>query len=105
MKKCRIIHINDGNHNELINGNRFFAEHNPMMEEKINQLLAKDYEVKHVVSQYSPSIQGNNGSFMFYLSGYTFYLEKDFGDSNINDDDEFELIFSNNEDITDFDEE
>jgi hypothetical protein len=42
---------------------------------------------------------------MFYLSGYTFYLEKDFGDSNINDDDEFELIFSNNEDITDFDEE
>ena len=76
-----------------------------MMEEKINQLLAMGYEVKHVVSQYSPSIQGNNGSFMFYLSGYTFYLEKDFGDSNINDDDEFELIFSNNEDITDFDEE
>ncbi len=75
-----------------------------MMEEKINQLLALGYEVKNIVSQYSPSIQGNNGSFMFYLSGYTFYLEKDFGDSDMNDDEEFERIFTDNEDISDFDE-
>ena len=98
MKKCRIVHINDGNHNELINGNRFFAEHNPQTEEKLNQLLALGYEVKHVVSQYSPSIQGETGNYMFYKSGYTFYLEKEFADGDMNDDEEFEEIFFSDND-------
>ena len=99
MKKCRIVHINDGNHRELRNGGRFFAEHSPKMEEKLNQLLALGYEVKHVVSQYSPSVQGDTGAYMFYISGYTFYLEKDFGDDeDMNDDEEFEKIFSAEDD-------
>ena len=98
MKKCRIVHINDGNHRELRNGGRFFAEHNPKMEEKLNQLLALGYEVKHVVSQYSPSIQGETGNYMFYKSGYTFYLEKEFADGDMNDDEEFEEIFFSDND-------
>ncbi len=98
MKKCRIVHINDGNHRELTNGNRFFAEHNPQTEEKLNQLLALGYEVKHVVSQYSPSIQGETGNYMFYKSGYTFYLEKEFADGDMNDDEEFEEIFFSDND-------
>ena len=98
MKKCRIVHINDGNHRELANGNRFFAEHNPQTEEKLNQLLALGYEVKHVVSQYSPSIQGETGNYMFYKSGYTFYLEKEFADGDMNDDEEFEEIFFSDND-------
>ena len=98
MKKCRIVHINDGNHRELRNGGRFFAEHNPKMEEKINQLLALGYEVKHIVSQYSPSIQGETGNYMFYKSGYTFYLEKEFADGDMNDDEEFEEIFFSDND-------
>ena len=95
MKKCRIVHINDGNHNELINSGRFFAEHNPKAEEKINQLLALGYEVKHIVSQYSPSIQGTEGAYTFYISGCIFYLEKEFADGDMNDDEEFEKIFNN----------
>ena len=98
MKKCRIVHINDGNHRELRNGGRFFAEHNPQTEEKLNQLLALGYEVKHVVSQYSPSIQGETGNYMFYKSGYTFYLEKEFADGDMNDDEEFEEIFFSDND-------
>ena len=98
MKKCGIVHINDGNHRELANGNRFFAEHNPQTEEKLNQLLALGYEVKHVVSQYSPSIQGETGNYMFYKSGYTFYLEKEFADGDMNDDEEFEEIFFSDND-------
>lgn len=98
MKKCRIVHINDGNHRELRNGGRFFAEHSPKMEEKLNQLLALGYEVKHVVSQYSPSIQGETGNYMFYKSGYTFYLEKEFADGDMNDDEEFEEIFFSDND-------
>ena len=98
MKKCRIVHINDGNHNELINSGRFFAEHSPKMEEKLNQLLALGYEVKHVVSQYSPSVQGDTGAYMFYISGYTFYLEKEFADGDMNDDEEFEEIFFSDND-------
>ena len=98
MKKCRIVHINDGNHRELRTGGRFFAEHSPKMEEKLNQLLALGYEVKHVVSQYSPSIQGETGNYMFYKSGYTFYLEKEFADGDMNDDEEFEKIFSAEDD-------
>ena len=98
MKKCRIVHINDGNHRELRNGGRFFAEHNPQTEEKLKQLLALGYEVKHVVSQYSPSIQGETGNYMFYKSGYTFYLEKEFADGDMNDDEEFEEIFFSDND-------
>lgn len=93
MKKCRVLHINDGNSRELTNGNRFFAEHEPKTEQAINKLMEMGYEVKQMVPQYSPSIQGNSGSFTFYLSGYSYYLEKEFTDDE-NDDEEFEKLFS-----------
>ena len=93
MKKCRVLHINDGNSRELTNGNSFFAEHEPKTEQAINKLMEMGYEVKQMVPQYSPSIQGNSGSFTFYLSGYSYYLEKEFTDDE-NDDEEFEKLFS-----------
>ena len=93
MKKCRVLHINDGNSRELTNGNRFFAEHEPKTEQAITKLMEMGYEVKQMVPQYSPSIQGNSGSYTFYLSGYSYYLEKEFTYDE-NDDEEFEKLFS-----------
>ncbi len=112
MKKCRVLHVNDGNAKELTNGNRFFAENYPKMEEAINRVIQMGYEVKQMVPQYSPSIQGNEGSYMFYLSGYAFYLEKEFKPGE-NDDEEFNKLFDElnpveddeEEDIFDFDED
>ena len=112
MKKCRVLHVNDGNAKELTNGNRFFAENYPKMEEAVNRVMQMGYEVKQMVPQYSPSIQGNDGSYTFYLSGYAFYLEKEFKPGE-NYDEEFNKLFDElnpveddeEEDIFDYDEE
>ncbi len=92
MKKCRVLHINDGNSEELTNGNRFFAEYYPKIEDIMNKLLLMHYEVKQILPEYSPAIQGQPGSYMFYHTGYTFYLEKEINE-NDNDDEEFKKIF------------
>lgn len=103
MMKCRVLHVNDGNAKELTNGNRFFAENYPKMEETINRVMQMGYEVKQMVPQYSPSVQGNDGTYMFYLSGYAFYLEKEFKEGE-NDDEEFNKLFDELNPLDDDDE-
>lgn len=44
-------------------------------ESYLNDLLSKGWEVKHMVLEVTPAIQGD-GSYSFYKSGYTFYLER-----------------------------
>jgi len=76
MKKCKIIHINDAHERELEDGDRFYAEDYPRTEEMINGYLEEGYVVKQVVQSYMPNIS-KEGSYSFFLNGYTFYLEKE----------------------------
>ena len=79
MKKCILIHINDGNTEVLRNGNYMFIERLPKTEEVIEQYLSQGYEVKQIIPDYSPAEQGE-GNFTFYKGGITIYFEKDFSD-------------------------
>ena len=75
MKKCILIHINDGNAEVLQNGNFMFVERFVKAEEIINKYLAQGYEVKQIIPNYSPSQQGE-GNMTFYKAGITVYFEK-----------------------------
>lgn len=81
MKKCKVIHINAGTASILENGNYRFVEEFNFTESYLNDLLNKGWEVKHMVPEVTPAIQGD-GSYSFYKSGYTFYLEREEHDSN-----------------------
>ena len=75
-KECKIIHINDGTAKVLQNENFHFIESFDWAAEYINRFLSEGWEVKHMVSEVSPAIQGE-GSYSFYKSGWTFFLERD----------------------------
>lgn len=77
MKKCKILHIHDGNAVELHNGNRFFMEEYIRAEEEVDKLLEEGYVVKNIIPDVTPAIQ-REGSYSFYKGGFVVYLEKDF---------------------------
>lgn len=79
MKKCVLIHINDGNADVVQNGNRMFIERFTRTEEVIEQYLSQGYEVKQIIPDYSPAEQGE-GNFTFYKGGITLYFEKNVSD-------------------------
>ena len=76
MKECKVLHIHDGDHVVLENGNRHFLENYPWAEEQINKMLAEGYELKHMIPQVSPAIQ-EEGCYTFYLSGFIGYFERE----------------------------
>ena len=79
MKKCKVIHINDGTASVLENGNFRFVEEFNFTESYLNDLLSKGWEVKHMVPEVMPAIP-SDGSYSFYKSGFTFYLEREESD-------------------------
>ena len=76
-KECKIIHINDGSTTVQQNENYHFVESFDWTAEYIQRLMNEGWEVKHMVSEVSPAIQGDEGSYNFYKSGWTFFLERD----------------------------
>lgn len=76
MKKCKLIQINDGNENELKNGNRLYIAEYNKAEEEIEHYLNQGYEVKSIAPTYTPTTQ-EKGNFTFYLGGVIVYLEKE----------------------------
>ena len=76
MRECKILHVHDGTYVELENGNRHLLERYPWAEEVINELLAEGYEVKQMIPQISPAMQGE-GNWSFYKSGFIVYLERE----------------------------
>ncbi len=76
MKKCKIIHINDGSHETITNSNFHFAEEFPWAESVINEYLNDGYEVKQMIPEITPS-KVETGTVAFYKSGFTVYLEKE----------------------------
>ena len=75
-KECKIIHINDGSAKVLQNENFHFVESFDWAAEYINRFQNEGWKVKHMASEVSPAIQGE-GSYSFYKSGWTFFLERD----------------------------
>lgn len=76
MKECKIVHINDGNPIVVENGGRFFVEEYPGAEKYIESYLEEGYEVKQMIPTVMPNIQ-KEGSYSFFVSGFTFYLERE----------------------------
>jgi len=75
MKKCILIHINDGNAEVFQNGNHMFVERFLQTENIIENYLSQGYEVKQIIPDYSPAQQGE-GNLTFYKGGITVYFEK-----------------------------
>lgn len=76
MKKCKLVHIHDGNEKDLKNGNRLYVGEYNMAEEEIEYYLNQGYEVKSITPTYAPSVQ-EEGNLTFYLGGVVVYLEKE----------------------------
>lgn len=76
MKKCKIIHINDGTAVTITNGERHFAVEFPWAESVIDEYLNDGYEVKQMIPEISPAVV-NEDPLTFYKSGFTIYLEKE----------------------------
>lgn len=85
MKECKVIHINDGSTSVLENGNFHFVEEFDWTEMYLNRLLSEGWELKHMAPEVTPAIQGE-GSYSFYKSGFTFYLERGKNDGTYADD-------------------
>ena len=75
MKKCILIHINDGNAEVLQNGNFLLVERFVKAEQVIEEYLSQGYEVKQMIPDYSPVKQAD-GSYAFNKGSVTIYFEK-----------------------------
>ena len=76
MKKCKIVHVNDGTAKVITNGDRHFAEEYPWAEDFIEHYLNQGYEVKQMISNYTPNIREEGGP-SFFIGGFTIYMEKE----------------------------
>ena len=97
MKKCKVIHINDGAASVRENGNFRFVEEFDFTESYLNNLMSEGWEVKHMVPEVTPAIHGD-GSYSFYKSGFTFYLEHEESDGNYKADTGSDVV----EEVDDF---
>lgn len=100
MKKiCKLLHINDGSAETLVNGNFHFMEEYGWAEEVLNGYLAQGYEVRQMIPVVTPAAL-REGSFGFYRSGFTVYLEKEVPQGEAPGDDDLDEM-----DFDGFDEE
>lgn len=78
VKECKIVQLNDGSAKIQQNENFHLVKSFDWAAEYINKcFLSEGWEVKHMVAEVSPAIQGEEGSYNFYKSGWTFFLERD----------------------------
>ena len=75
-KQCKLIHINDGSASIRENGNFHYVEEFDWTESYLDRLLSEGWEVRLMVPEVTPALQGD-GSYSFYKSGFTFYLERE----------------------------
>lgn len=76
MKKCKIIHINDGTAKVTTNGDRHFVEKYPWAEKLIEGYLVQGYKVKQMIPNHTPNIQ-EKCEYSFFIGGFTIYMEKE----------------------------
>ena len=73
MKKCIILHINDGKPKTIRNGDFLFVENFPRTEKILNKYLAAGFEVKWIIPDYGPTMLSFGRAFSH--SGILVYLE------------------------------
>lgn len=76
MRKCKILHINDGTAKVITNGDRHLVEEHPWAEDLVEGYLNQGYEVKQMIPNYTPNVQ-KNGEYSFFIGGFTVYMEKE----------------------------
>ncbi len=76
MKRCKIIHLNDGTSKIITNGDGHFMEEYTWAESAIEEYLNKGYVVKHIIPEFTPGTI-KEGNLTFYKGGFTVYLEKE----------------------------
>ncbi len=81
MKECKIVRMNDGLENELLNGEFMHILTLPREEKMIEFFLDLGYEVKQIVRDFSPGM-ARPGELPFYKSGLIFYLEREVADES-----------------------
>ena len=84
-KKCKLIHVNQGSGKVLENGNFCFVEEFSWAEAYLERYLNDGYQLKHMTSEVSPNIL-QDGEYTFYKDGYTFYLEKEVPDDQMEEE-------------------
>jgi len=72
MKECKIIHINDGSHRTLTNGNFHYAEDFPWAEKMLEEHLNAGYQIVQMIPEYTPA--SRTDGLTFYKSGFTVVL-------------------------------
>lgn len=75
MKECKIIHINDGNPQEITNGNFLFVEEYLCASESVNQYLEDGWEVRTMIPEFTPNMRDRSPA--FFCGGFTVYLERE----------------------------
>lgn len=76
MKECQVIHIHDGDWQELVNGNWHFAERAEWAAKMMALYLNAGYEVLEVVPSFSP---GDGHGRPFYKDGIIVILVREAG--------------------------
>ena len=76
MKHVMILHINDGNSRVIKNEDRMLIESFPRAEAEIAKYVNDGWRVTQMIPEVSPAIP-KEGSYSFYRSGFTLYLEKE----------------------------
>lgn len=74
MKECKIIHINDGNPQQIKNANYLFVEEYLCASEIVNQYLEKGWEVRNMIPEFTPNMRDSSPA--FFCGGFTVYLER-----------------------------
>lgn len=78
MKECRVIHIHDGDAQELTNGNWHTASEYEWAGNMLSLYLNAGYEIQHVIPEVCPA-QQRPGCYSFYKDGFTVILVREAG--------------------------
>lgn len=72
----KVVTINDGQEEEIQNGNYLYVEELPRTAEILEGFLEDGWKILYAMKEYNPSIR-KEGAYSFYKGGITFILEKD----------------------------
>lgn len=80
MKKIvKLVHVNDGEKNEVNNGDFLLVENYPRTEKIINAFLSDGWTLNSITQQVTPAVQ-KQGAYTFYMGGFNLLFEKEVDD-------------------------
>ena len=77
MKKIvKLVHVNDGEKNEVNNGDFLLVENYPRTEKIISAFLSEGWTLNSITQQVTPAVQ-KQGAYTFYMGGFNLLFEKE----------------------------